>query len=349
VNFRNAPQAPLAENLVPLNQFRRFRTQIAGRVNLEAQAHALRDFDQAPVSLGLYPVLHARHDRIILTGMGASHVAAFPSWRRLVSRGKAAWWIDAASLLENPQLVTSDSLVIATSRSGMCAGVAALVERFDEINRPAAVVAITDNLASPLAEAADCELLLRSQSSGNAKGFLNALAAHDYVAAMILNEDNDDPSSTARVVAATRFPIALGEIAAGVASRPKSRLAYIGFGEHTVTALYAALLTNETTSFAAEGFAGGDYRDELMQADACLTAVLFGGRDVTDSAALRRVAGELVSAGSTVVVVGDTAVAGATQIGSFAGHVSAQVAHGVVVAEHFVSSLAAEVGSALRP
>jgi D-arabinose 5-phosphate isomerase GutQ len=198
VNFRNAPQAPLAENLVPLNQFRRFRTQIAGRVNLEAQAHALRDFGQAPVSLGLYPVLHARHDRIILTGMGASHVAAFPSWRRLVSRGKAAWWIDAASLLENPQLVTSDSLVIATSRSGMCAGVAALVERFDEINRPAAVVAITDNLASPLAEAADCELLLRSQSSGNARGFLNALAAHDYVAAMILNEDNDDPSSTAR-------------------------------------------------------------------------------------------------------------------------------------------------------
>lgn len=131
--------------------------------------------------MGLYPFVRARHDRIVLTGMGGSHFAALPSWRRLVSRGWATWWIDAGRLLESPELVTPDSLLVVTSRSGMSGEAVALVERFDEASRPAAIVAITDNLNSPLAEAADCEILLRSESSGSTKGFLKALAAHGLV------------------------------------------------------------------------------------------------------------------------------------------------------------------------
>jgi fructoselysine-6-P-deglycase FrlB-like protein len=344
VNLRKAPQAHSGAKILPLKHF---QIQIAGRVDVWAQARALLDLDQAPVSLGLHSLVHAHHDRIILTGMGASHVAALPSWRRLVSRGRAAWWIDTASLLESPQLVTPNSLVIATSRSGMSAEVIALVEMFEQFNRPAAMVAITDNLASPLAAAADCEVLLRSESSGGPKGFLNALAAHDYVAAMILNEDNDDVASTARAVAAVKLPIALSEAAANVVAHPDSRLAYCGFGEHAVTALYAALLTNEATAITAEGFRGRQYRHGLIQsANTHLTAVLFSGRRAADNAASQGLARDLVAAGSTVIVVGDTDVAGSIYIPSPTSHSSAQVAHGVVVAEHFISSLAAEVGSA---
>src|SRR6202021_4309580 len=83
-----------------------------------AQAQSLLDFDRAPVSLGLYPLVRHHQRRIVLTGMGASHVAALPSWRRLVARGKDACWIDIENLLRHPQIVTSDSLLIATSRSG---------------------------------------------------------------------------------------------------------------------------------------------------------------------------------------------------------------------------------------
>jgi fructoselysine-6-P-deglycase FrlB-like protein len=314
----------------------------AFRVDVRAQVHALLDLDKGPVSLGLYPLLHGPHDRIILTGMGPSHFAALPSWRRLVSRGKPTVWIDAAKLLNNYDLITPNSLLIATSRSGVRAEVLALLKTIDETIRPAAIVAITDDLASPLAAAADSEILLRSISLRTPHGFLNALAAHDYLASMILSEDNDDIPATARVVAETTFPIRLSEVAAGVAANPGARLAYIGFGEHAATSFYAASLTTEATGIAAEGYIGEQSGHVLLsQADTHMTALLFSGRDAANSALSQRLAAELLSAGSTVVVVGHADVAGSTYIRAPASHVSAQLAHGVLVAEHFVSCLTA--------
>ena len=320
------------------------------RIDVNAQVQALRDLDQAPVSLGLYPLLHGPHDRIILTGMGPSHFAGLPSWRRLVSRGKPTLWIDAAKLLDNYDLITPDSLLIATSRSGVRAELIALLKTLDETTRPAAIVAITDDLASPLAAAADSEILLRSISLRSSQGFLNALAAHDYLASMILSEDNDDISITASVVAETTFPIRLREVAAAFAANPDSRLAYIGFGEHAATSFYAASLTTEATGITAEGYIGEQSGHVIRQkADTHLTALLFSGRDAANSAHSQRLASDLVSAGSTVVVVGPADVAGSTYILGPTSHVSAQLAHGVVVAEHFVSSLTAALAAAATP
>jgi fructoselysine-6-P-deglycase FrlB-like protein len=311
------------------------------RVDVGAQAQALRDLDQAPVSLGLYPLVSGDHDRIIFTGKGASHFAALPSWRRMMSRGIASWWIDTADLLKEPGLVTTNTLLIATSRSGMCNEMIELVRKFDQTSWPATFVAITENLASPLAEAADCEILLRSRSSGSPTGFLNALAAHDYIASMILREDNDDVATTARVVAATTCPNDLQRVASTIASNPQSRLAFIGFDEQGATALYAALLTNEMTPLVAEGHIGGQVGGGLPRsADPNLTVMVFGRQNGADDTALRDFAADLLAAGSTVIIVGGAPITGSVHIGSPPDHVSAQVAHGAVVAEHFVSSLA---------
>ena len=172
-------------------------------VDLNAQAQALLALDRAPSTLGLYPLVRNHRGRIILTGAGTSHFAALPSWRRLVSRGRATWWIEAGRLLDTPELVSPDSLLIVTSRSGRCAEAVALVQKFDQTNRPKAIIAITNDAASPLAESADCEILLRSPPEERSSGFLNTLAAHDYVATMILSEDNDEIPATAGVVTAT--------------------------------------------------------------------------------------------------------------------------------------------------
>lgn len=313
------------------------------RVDLEKQAQALLDFERAPISLGLYPLVRKHHDRIVLTGMGGSHIAALPSWRRLVSRGKAAWWIDTASLLASPELITAGSLLIATSGSGRREEIVALMQKFDETSRPATIVAITEDAASPLAQCADCEILLRSRSVGGLPGFLNTLAAHDYLASLILREDSADLSSAARVVAATTYQAALGEVAARVVANPESELAYIGFREHAATSLYAGLLTTRTTGIAATGYFGRQLRHgSLRQVGTNLTAVLFSGRDAAANTAAGRLARDLVAAGSTVIVVGDADVPGAIGICSPATHSSGQVAHGVVIAEHFVSALATE-------
>ena len=309
-------------------------------IDVRARAQSLRDFDRAPVCLGLYPLVRVRRERIVLAGMGASHFAALPSWRRLVASGRATWWIDAGRLLENPALVTADTLLVATSRSGECGEVVALVEKVRELRPQAAIVAVTDDAASPLVGAADGEILLRSASSGDPKGFLNALAAHDYLAALILDEDCDDIASTARTVAEMTVPPLDGAVAAVVAN-PRSRLAFIGFQEHAATALYAGLLAKEASGVPADAYIGGQFRHGPAQgANADLTAVVFSGRDRTANAAARRLAAELLAAGSTVIAVGDVAIAGAIAVPSPDVHVSAQVAHAVVIVEQFVSILA---------
>jgi fructoselysine-6-P-deglycase FrlB-like protein len=319
------------------------RHRLTGHVSLHvdgvAQAQSLLDFDRAPISLGLYPLVRNHRRRIILTGMGASHVAALPSWGRLVAGGRAAWWIDTENLLENPQIVTSDSLLIATSRSGSGGHVRALANRLSETMRPAAMVAITDDLASPLAEVADCEVLLRSGASGSPTGFLNALIAHDYVASLILNEDNDDVSPLARTAATTILPTELREVAADITSHPDARLAYVGYGRHAAAVLYAALLTNEMTTIPADAYVARQHQDELLQrAGAQLTVLLFDSHSAPNLV-LRALARDLMAAGSNVIVIGGVDVSGSTYIPSLTAHVGAEVARNVLIIEHFVSAL----------
>jgi fructoselysine-6-P-deglycase FrlB-like protein len=317
----------------------RLTSDVPLHVDAVAQAQSLLDFDRAPISLGLYPLVRDRQRHIVLTGMGASHIAAQPSWRRLVAGGKTAWWIDTEKLLENPQIVTSESLLIATSRSGAGGQVRALTDRLSETMRPAAMVAITDDMASPLAEVADCEILLRSGTSGSPTGFLNELIAHDYVASMILNEDNDDVAPLARTVAGTTLPTELRKVATDITNYPDSRLAYVGYGEHAAAVLYAALLTNDMTTIPADSFVARQHQRELLQrANAQLTVLLFGSHSAPNLV-LRALARELTATGANVIVVGGVDVSGATYIPSLTEHVGAEVARNVMVIEQFVSAL----------
>src|SRR6202044_331878 len=278
----------------------------------------------------------------ILTGAGASHFAALPSWRRLASGGRNVCWIDARQLIANPELITPNSLLVATSRSGKSDDVVALVTSLSEKRRPAAIIALTDDPASPLARVADSEILLRSQSSGSPRGFLNILAAYDYITSMILGQDNDDVMATARVVAATKIPGHLTQAAASLAEDPNSRLVYIGFSEHAAAALYAALLTQELTTVTAEGYPGDDFDPHAAPAGFNGSpAGRFSSRAPADNERAVELAADLDAAGAEVVLIGSRAVRKATCIQSPTGHVSAQMAHSVVIAEYFVSLLAA--------
>jgi hypothetical protein len=69
--------------------------------------------------------------------------------------------------------------------------------------------------------------------------------------------------------------------------------------------------------------------------------VLFAGREPEHDNRAGELAAELASAGAKVLLVGGPAVDRATCIRCPTGHLSAQVAHSVIIAEHFVSSLAA--------
>src|SRR5215472_4938830 len=119
--------------------------------DIDDQAEALRTFAHSALPPGLAELLRGRYDRIVLTGMGSSHFAALPGWRRLAEAGHPAWWIDSGQLLDTPGLITPGTLLVATSQSGASAEVVAMAERQGPIPRAAALIAVTNDPASPLA------------------------------------------------------------------------------------------------------------------------------------------------------------------------------------------------------
>ncbi len=69
------------------------------------------------------------YDRIVLTGMGSSDYALIPVERALIAAGLPVWRVDAGRLLDMPELVTDNTLLWATSQSGMSGEIVALLKQ----------------------------------------------------------------------------------------------------------------------------------------------------------------------------------------------------------------------------
>ena len=68
--------------------------------DIAAQPEALRAFARADVIPALVELRLRSYERVVLTGMGSSHDAGLPTWRRLAGQGQAAWWVDTGQLLD---------------------------------------------------------------------------------------------------------------------------------------------------------------------------------------------------------------------------------------------------------
>jgi glucosamine--fructose-6-phosphate aminotransferase (isomerizing) len=308
------------------------------------QAEALLAFSQSATPPALTRLLRRRYDRIVLTGMGSSHFAALPSWRRLADAGYPAWWVDSGQLLDSPGLITPATLLIATSQSGASAEIIAMLEPENPINRAAALIAITNDPASPLALRADALMPLHSGSEAtvSTKSYLNSLAAQLRIASILTAQPGPDAGDAVKV--ADEFSPCPLLRAAGLTAAPGGRLAYIGYADHSATALYAALITKEAARIPAEGYAGGQFRHGPLElAGPGLTAVLFGGSAPVNPS-LRQLGRDLLASGSAVFAVGDLDLAGADQIAAPAGDTLAQLAHGALVSQHLSVAIARAKG-----
>jgi glucosamine--fructose-6-phosphate aminotransferase (isomerizing) len=148
--------------------------------------------------------------------------------------------------------------------------------------RPATLIAVTNDEASPLATAADVVIALHSgdEATVSTKSYLNSLAAHDLRAATLTGTVPDDVLAVAKVAEEFTGAGELEPLAAGLIAADHPRLAYIGFGDYAATALYAGLITKEGAKLAAEGYIGGQFRHGPLElAGPGLVAVLFGPDD----------------------------------------------------------------------
>jgi glucosamine--fructose-6-phosphate aminotransferase (isomerizing) len=308
--------------------------------DIAEQPDALRNFAKAGQSPLLTRVRSADYRRIVLTGMGSSHFAALPTWRRLLGDGRPAWWVDTGQLLDAPALLTEETLLIATSQSGASGEVVALLESSP---RPATLLAVTNDAGSPLAAAADLVLQLNSgaEATVSTKSYLNSLAAHDLIAAALAGTEPEDILAVAKAAEQPGGVSGLSLLAADYAAARNPRLAFIGFGDYAATALYAGLITKEGAKVAAEGFVGGQFRHGPLElAGPGLTAVLYGSSAPEDNASLQRLGADLAGAGSTVITVAGIDLPNAAlQLAPPSG-VTASLAHGAVVAQYLTVALA---------
>jgi fructoselysine-6-P-deglycase FrlB-like protein len=314
--------------------------------DIDGQADALRAFAASTPAPELAELLHRRYRRIVLTGMGSSHFAAVPTWRRLVAADRQAWWVDTGQLLDTPGLVTPETLLVVTSQSGASGEVVALLDR--SAGGARAVIGVTNEPSSPLGKAADATLRLHSgtEATVSTKSYLNTLAAHDRLAALLLDQPAQDVDSAAAAIDGSTPPAGLAEVAAGFASAPDARLVFVGYADHAATALYAGLITKEAAKVPADGYIGGQFRHGPLElAGPGLTAVLFGDRTDADGA-LTRLATDLLATGSTVLSVGDLGLPDVHLVGAPVGGWLARLAHGAVVAQHLAVAVASARGVA---
>jgi glucosamine--fructose-6-phosphate aminotransferase (isomerizing) len=310
------------------------------------QPDALQRLADAPESAGLRELSSHPWDRIVFTGMGSSHFAGIPTWRRLTELGLNSWSVDTGQLLDTPELITSNTLVVATSQSGASGEVVELVDRLGA-NRAGygQLVGIAANPDSPLAQAADVFLPLHSgeEATVSTKSYLNTLGVHRQLmgvfageSAVVANlEIRDSASVVSELIAAAN----LRALAEHALADPAHRLAAVGWGNHAATALYAALITKESSKVAIEGYIGGQFRHGPFElAGPGLTVFIYGAGDASSRESLARLAQDLNGTGSSTVLVGDLREDGSITLptpsdGSLAGLVAGAVAAELIAVE----------------
>lgn len=279
--------------------------------DIEEEPDALRALAVSHLPADLTDINLDDYERVVLTGMGASHVAGHPTWTSLLREGRPAWWVSAAQLLAEPELVTAGSLLWVTSQSGESGEVVALLERQRQAKRrPKTLIATTNDPASNLGRAADILVGLHfgDEAAVSTKSYIATLAAHERALGALHKQD--DARLVDQVLAAAdelaRFTPELAPVISAGLNQPSPRFAFVANSSGLPTALVGALLCKEVAKVPAEGYLAGEFRHGPLElAGPGLVAVLVGSGD--DDSSLAALGHELVRSGSLVMLV-DTGV-----------------------------------------
>lgn len=316
-------------------------------LDITAQPDALLAIAAADITPGLRALADRAWERVVFTGMGSSHFAGIPSWRSLTAAGRASWAVDTGQLLDTPELVTPQTLVVITSQSGASGEIVALLGQRGTSFNPAAVIGITADESSPLALGSDVTLLLHSgdEATVSTKSYLNTVVTHAIVVAALTGGDVEAVQAEARGLAQTVDQIIRTVDTMQIAERTlgvhRPRLVSVGRRDDAATALFAGLITKESSKVAIEGHIGGQFRHGPFElAGAGLTAFLYGALRDDNDPSVARLASDLLSTGSQVILVGDLEVPGATTIHVPAATPMESLITGAVVAELIAVDLA---------
>jgi glucosamine--fructose-6-phosphate aminotransferase (isomerizing) len=271
-------------------------------LDIHSQPQALRlalaKTDLAPLEALTQALNAGRFDRILLTGMGASYYGLYPAWLHLAAAGLPAVWVDSAELVHHaPAFVTRRTLLWIASQSGHSAEIVTLL-RQSAAHPPAGLLAMTNDLSSPLAQAtgeqgsaglrALLPLYAEPESTPSTRTYLHTLAI-SQLAALYLAQAELAPHLAALQAAADGIAAYLQDwrdqmqhLREAIESvQPELRsIVLVGRGLSLASAFSGALNLQEAAKLPALGLQAAEFRHgPLEMAGPGLTALIFAGEN----------------------------------------------------------------------
>jgi glucosamine--fructose-6-phosphate aminotransferase (isomerizing) len=224
--------------------------------------------------------------RIVLTGMGASFHALYPTFLRLNAAGYTGYAIDTSELVYSLSCwLAPDTLIIAVSQSGESGEVVRLLEN----NRGrASVVGVTNAADSSLALQANASIITMAgpEFSVSCKTYVTALMALHLIGEFLCGGDASlAREELAQVVRATASYLnAWKEHVLEMSSELDTIRTFflLGRGPSLAACGDGALIVKESVRLHAEGMSGAAFRHgPLEMVDDRTCAVVFAGEENT--------------------------------------------------------------------
>jgi glutamine---fructose-6-phosphate transaminase (isomerizing) len=205
---------------------------------------------------------NGKFQRIVLTGMGSSFHGLHPLNLQLIEHGFSASMVETSELVHyQRRFLDPATLLVAVSQSGRSAEIVRLL---DENRKRAAVVAVTNTQASPLASRADAVVLTRAgeEFSVSCKTYVCALMALQRVGDALCGKD---PRWQDLQLAAPAVASYLSNWQDHVQSLTKelndiAHLFLVGRGASLAAVGTGALTIKESDHFQAEGMSSAAFR-----------------------------------------------------------------------------------------
>jgi len=221
--------------------------------------------------------------RIVLTGMGSSHLGLGPLHLRLVEAGLTPASVESSELLYyQERLLGPETLLVLVSQSGRSAEIVRLLEAVR--GRRVSTLAVTNTASSPLAREATATLLTHAgdEATVSCKTYLAAQMALAFLGEVLGGGDHE----AARNALAGTAPGTAAYLASWrdhvdwLAARLEGVRAvyYAGRGPSIAAATSAGLITKESTHRPSEGMSSAAFRHGPMDMlDADVFVLAFGG------------------------------------------------------------------------
>ncbi|NJM66865.1 MAG: SIS domain-containing protein [Acaryochloris sp. RU_4_1] len=261
---------------------------------------------------------------IILTGMGASYNALYPTWFYLNQQGRSAFHIDTSTLIHYLHaLLDTPCVIIAVSQSGESIEIQRLVEQVEVRRRQEqapCLISVTNSSSNTLAEQSDLSLVTQAGSEVGiaTKTYTSSLLLLNLLAKALVGKLQAEDFERGRAIA-TLLQTYLAESATAIhtgfeALRTSSYVAIMGRGPALATAKNSALIFKEGVRIPAEGYSSGQFRHgprEMITPQ--IGAIVLTSPDHTLELN-QRLASDILAYGGQLICIGQPGATGGVDI-----------------------------------